>query len=230
MKWRPAASDRSVHRSLFSFVVLAGALALIASAEPTVGASAHAHAQAPTGGFTADERALIEHGRLVSRPHPPSAREAWLGGVSFQVIERPPAEVWRALEDVPAYRHMLPGTDLARDDGVEGGARLVFIRQSSMGFTASYWLHMRSNSVTRSVSFELDVNRPHDVAEARGFLEVRSLPGHAGRTLVSWGVRTVLGGGALDGMLREIIEPWLLRVPSTIKQYLEGPAANRYGG
>jgi len=224
----PAPSDRIVARSRLSVIVLAGVLAVLATMGIATGAPARA--QVATGAFTAEERTRLERGQLVSRPHVPSAREDWLGGVSFEVIERPPAEVWRALGDVPAYRHMLPGTDLARDDGLEGGARLVFIRQSSMGFTASYWLHMRANDVTRSVSFELDRNRPHDVAEARGFLEVQSYPGQPRRTLVSWGVRTVLGGGALEGMLRDIIEPWLLRVPSTIKSYLGGSPAGRYRG
>lgn len=225
MKSAPLSSDPLVARARPAFVALTAALAALLLCELT--ADARADAQT-TGGFSVEERALLERGRLVSRPHRPSAREQWLGGVSFQVIERPPAEVWRALEDVPAYRHMLPGTELTRDDGLEDGARVVFVRQSSMGLTASYWLHMRCNRVTRSVSFELDTSRPHDVSEARGFLEIRAFPGQPRRTLVTWGVRTVLGGGALDGMFRDIVEPWLLRVPSTMKQYLEGPAANRY--
>lgn len=218
-------SDPFVARSSPTVLVLAGVLTALLACE--LAAEARADAQT-TGGFTAEERALLERGRLVARPHRPTDREQWLGGVSFQVIERTPAEVWRALEDVPAYRHMLPGTELTRDDGLEDGARVVYVRQSSMGLTASYWLHMRCNRVTRTVSFELDTHRPHDVAEARGFLEIRSYPGQPRRTLVSWGVRTVLGAGPLDGMFRDIVEPWLLRVPATMKEYLEGRAASLY--
>lgn len=197
--------------------VLAGAFAALQTI---------AGAQSGGGGFSAEERRRLADGGLVTRPRSPG--EEWLGGVAFQVIERPVREVWRALEDVAAYRHMFPATELTRDDGIVDGARLVFVRQSRMGITASYWLRLRFDPEARAVHFEVDRSRPRDIADARGFVEIRPYSGQRSRTLVTWAVRTVLGAGFLDGFVRDLVEPWLLRVPTTMKRYLEGAGRERY--
>lgn len=185
-----------------------------------------ARAQERQGGFDAAERDRLVAGLLVTRPHVPDARDPWLGGVSFQVIDRSAEEVWRALLDLEAYASMLPGTEQTRDDGLEGGARVLFVRQSQMGIAAQYSLRLRHDRVQRRVEFETDRDRPHDIEDARGFLEIQ--PYRRTRTLVTWGIRAVLGMGAIEPMVRGLVEPWLLRVPTTMKQYLEGRARERY--
>lgn len=216
--------SRTSHRTMHARVS-AGLVTLAVALFALSGLDA-AGAQERQGGFDAAERAHLAAGRLVSRAHPPTQRDPWLGGVSFQVIDRPPEDVWRALMDLDAYAFMLPGTDRTRDDGLEGGARLLYVRQSQMGISAQYTLRLRHDVVTRRVEFELDRDRPHDVEDARGFAEI--LPYRRSRTLVTWGVRTVLGMGALEPMVRGLIEPWLLRVPTTMKEYLEGRGRERY--
>jgi carbon monoxide dehydrogenase subunit G len=184
--------------------------------------------QAQQGGFTPEERRALEQGRLVVRFRPDSTAERWLGGVSFQVLERSPAEVWRAVQDVPAYRHMLPGQPTARLDAQDGAERVVSFRHAAMGVEAAYSVRMRWNQVTRAMQFELDPSRPHDIAAAHGFLEVRAYPRRPDRTLITWGVRARLGVGLLEELFARDIETWLLRVPSTVKEHLEGRARERY--
>jgi carbon monoxide dehydrogenase subunit G len=213
----PRTSERAMHARM-----AAGLAALLIS----LAAFEDARAQDRHGGFDAAERARLSQGQLVTRPHPPTQRDPWHGGVSFQVVDRPADEVWRALLDLDAYAHMLPGTDRTRDDGLEGGARLLYVRQSQMGVSAEYSLRLRHDGVTRRVEFELDRDRPHDVEDARGFAEIQ--PYQRTRTLVTWGVRVVLGMGAIEPMVRGLIEPWLLRVPTTMKEYLEGRGRDRY--
>jgi carbon monoxide dehydrogenase subunit G len=183
---------------------------------------------AQQGGFTPEERRALDQGRLVARPRPDTTGERWIGGVSFQVIERPPADVWRALQDVQAYHHMLPGLPSARLDAHEAGVSLVHFRHAAMGVEARYWVRMRWNQVTRAMSFELDPSRPHDIAAANGFLEVRGYPRRPDRTLITWGVRARLGVGVLEELFVRDIESWLLRVPSTVKRHLEGGARTMY--
>ncbi|MBN8616368.1 MAG: SRPBCC family protein [Deltaproteobacteria bacterium] len=183
-------------------------------------------AQERASGFTREERARLDQGELVIRPHVADAREPWMGGTSFQIVDRPVAEVWRALEDLPAYRHMLPGTSQTRDDGLDRGARVLYVQQSQLGVSASYSLRLRHDAHAHRVSFELDRDRPHDVEDARGFLEIRSY--QRTRTVLTWALRAVLGMGAMEPMVRGLVEPWLLRVPETAKHYLEGWGRDRY--
>ncbi|GAB4210379.1 MAG: hypothetical protein OHK0013_30990 [Sandaracinaceae bacterium] len=206
--------------------MLFGAAGTVALCPP--GLLAEGIVLAQQGGFTADERRALEQGRLVPRPQPDVTGERWIGGVSFQVIERPPSVVWRAVQDVSAYRHMLPGQPTARLDGHESGVSLVQFRHAAMGLEAGYWVRMRWNQVTRAMSFELDPSRPHDIVAAYGFLEVRVYPRSPDRTLLTWGVRVRLGVGVLEEVFASDIETWLLRVPSTVKAYLEGRAGTMY--
>ena len=205
--------------SMASIVCALGSSALGSSARG-VGA------QERPSGFTREERARLDQGELVMRPHVPDEREPWMGGTSFQIVDRSVAEVWRALEDLPSYRYMLPGTSLTRDDGLDRGARVLYVEQAQFGVSASYSLRLRHDAVARRVSFELDHDRPHDVEDARGFFEIRSY--QRTRTVVTWALRVVLGMGAMEPMVRGLVEPWLLRVPETAKRYLEGWGRDRY--
>ncbi len=220
MSTRPRIGARA-SSTLFSLFAALIALGL------SLAAAVHdGHAQERVGAFTATERAALDRGELVRRPHVSNTREPWVGGTSFQVVDRPVAEVWRALNDLPAYRHMLPGTALTRDDGLDRGARILYIEQSQMGVMAAYSLRLRHDASARRVTFELDRDRPHDVEDARGFLEIRSY--QRTRTVLTWALRAVLGMGAMESMVVGLIDPWLLRVPETTKQYLEGWGRTRY--
>lgn len=228
MRRQPTASHAAVSRrpirSLLAVALLFGALSGAQGVE-----SARGQERAPgqeRSGFTTEERAMLERGQLVVRPHRATSREPWIGGVAFQAIDRQVPDVWRALSDLAAYRYMLPGTDRARDDGLDGGARLLYVHHAQMGVTAEYSLRLRLDSTTQRVEFELDRDRAHDIDDARGFVEIRTF--QRTRTLVTWGVRAAIGMGALEPMVYGIVEPWILRVPTTMKQFLEGRARDRY--
>ena len=182
----------------------------------------HLHARAEGGGFSEAERASLAEGDLVSRPSVQTLDGAeWLGGTSFRVIDRPMSEVWTALGDVATYPYMLPATREARLEDEEPGARIVRVLQSSMGVEARYSLRLTTDASAHEIHFELDPRRPHDIEGARGFIEVRPFLGHPDQTLVTWAVRVRLPG-AIVTMFRESVQLWLMRVPSTLKEYLEG--------
>lgn len=178
-------------------------------------------AHAEGGGFSVADRASLANGELIARPSVQTIAGAeWLGGTSFRVIDRPIAEVWAALGDVATYPYMLPATEEARLERVEPDARIVRVRQSSMGVEARYSLRLTTDSSSHEIHFELDRRRPHDIEGARGFIEVRPFPGDANRTLVTWAVRVRLPD-AIVTMFRDTVQVWLMRVPSTLKEYLE---------
>ncbi len=180
-------------------------------------------------GFTAEELSRLEHGRLVARPV--SRRRGSLrliGGSSWQVVNQPVDVTWRALCDARSYRRMLPGADHAEVVAHSSGQRVVRVSHAAGFVHASYHLRMTYDQARRDIAFQLDDQRPNDLRAAWGFISVGPFQDDSDKTLVSYGVMADVGGGVLGGILRGQIHEWMLRVPTTIREYLRGPAHNRY--
>lgn len=185
--------------------------------------------EASARGFTGEERQRLEQGELVVRAV--SRRRGSLrliGGSSWQVVEQPLDVTWRALCDARSYRRMLPGADEARVVAHRSGQRVVRVSHSVGIVRASYHLRMRYDHDRHDIAFQLDDRRPNDLRAAWGFISVSSFEDDPTRTLVSYGVMADVGGGVLGGILRGQIHDWMLRVPSTIRDYLRSSAGERY--
>ncbi len=201
--------------------VLAVALVALAWAPPSSGAQ--------DGRFTSAERASLDHGGLVTRPRRETREGRELvGGSSYQVIERPRAEVWRAIQDVGEWRHMLPQTAETRLETPTGDEELVFVRHSYGIISASYTLRVSFTERARRASFDIEQARPHDVRSAHGFLEVRAYPEDRTRSLLVWALLADPGDNPLVTVLVPEIQAWSLRVPTTMRNYLQGSGARLY--
>lgn len=188
-----------------------------------------AHAAGQAGAFTSGERAALEHGELVARPQREAhADHDWIGGTSYARVQRSRREVWRAVHDVSAWHAMLPQTSDTHLDSAPGDEELVGVEHRYGLVTASYTLRVRFDEAAHRVSFEIASERPHDVQAAHGFLEVHAWPGDASSALIVWAVLADPGGNPLVSMLEDEVQHWLLRVPSTMRGYLEGAGATRY--
>lgn len=49
-----------------------------------------------------------------------------------------------------------------------------------------------------------------------------------GKSLVAWGCMADVGSGVVTGVLRPVVHKWMLRVPQTIKKWVEGSGKSRY--
>ncbi len=203
-------------------LAIIGALLLSIPVLPVAG-------QERANGFTADERERLEHGQLVARPVTRRRGSLRLiGGSSWQVVDQPLDVTWRALCDARSYRRMLPGADEANVVAHEPGQRIVRVSHA-VGFVhASYHLRMSYDHDRHDISFRLDDRRPNDLRAAWGFISISRYQDDPSRTLVSYGVMADVGDGMLGGILRGQIHEWMLRVPTTIRDYLRGPAQRRY--
>jgi carbon monoxide dehydrogenase subunit G len=182
-------------------------------------APAFAMAQVDAGPLDSAERRSLAEGRLVVRSATQSRGSLSLvGGVSYQVIDVSPDDVWEALGDTQKWGRMLPQVAESRQVASNGAERTVYLRQAQGPFSASYYLRVTYGS-TRDLTFALDTDRPHDIHAAWGFMSVR--PYGDGQTLVSYGAMVDIGDGLLSTMVRGTMHEWLLRVPSTIKAYVE---------
>lgn len=188
-----------------------------------------APAAAQERGFTGEERRRLADGELILRPV--ARRRGTLrlvGGSSWQVIDRPAEVTWRALCDAGSYRRMLPAAQDARVVAHRPGQRVVRVSHAVGFVSARYHLRMRYDHDRRDIAFSLDESRPNDLRAAWGFISVAPFEGDPERSLLSFGVMADLGGGVLGGILRGQIHDWMLRVPSTIRDYLHGSAGDRY--
>ena len=179
--------------------------------------------------FTTAEVRQLAAGELVQRrASRRRGQQSLIGGNSWQVIDQPVDVTWRAICDTSAYRQMLPATEEAEVVSHHPGRRVVHIRHAVGLIHAEYYLQMSYDHERRDVTFRLDRQRPHDLRAAWGFLNVRPYEDDADRSLLSYGVMVDPGGGMFGGVLRGQIHDWLLRVPETTRQYLQGSGAHRY--
>ncbi len=177
--------------------------------------------------LTEADHARLARGELVTRRA--SERRGpfnLIGGTSWQVIEASPDTVWRALQDLDEFDEMLPGASAARETFHRGADRGVWVRHGRGALQASYHLRLSYIDASRVVMFQLDDRHPSALRAGWGFIKVQPYP--RGRTLVSFGILADVGEGLIAGAVRPKVHTWMLRVPRTMKHYLEGEGRERY--
>jgi carbon monoxide dehydrogenase subunit G len=179
-----------------------------------------------TGGrssFSDAERSTLGAGRLVSHRRIERRGEyVHFGGTSYQTVDRPLAEVWRAAREPSHYRDILPQVESVSVVSRAASEAVVRIEHAYGILRASYHLRVRYEEGAHSVSFDLDPRRPNDVHSARGFMHLTAWPDDPRRTLVSWGILASVDNGLVGGFVRPQLHDWMLRVPTTMRSYLQG--------
>jgi len=189
-----------------------------------VSAPASAQLTAP---LSTAERVQLEAGEIVRRPeNQQRGGMRLIGGASFQVIDLPQAAIWRALSDPQSYRHMLPQVASSEQVSQQASTRTIRIRHHRGVVDVSYCLDMTFQARDGLVLFQLNENRPHDIRAGWGYIRVH--PWSEGRTLVSFGVLVDVGSGLVAGLARPTFQEWLLKIPLTMKWYVEGQGRSRY--
>jgi len=174
-----------------------------------------------------DEERALKRGRLVMHPRTVRAGGVQMfGGTSWQKVDLPPEVVWQAVLDTSRYPNMLPQVSEARLLGETPSSRLVFVRHGQGVVSARYHLVMQCRSLARTALFHVDQSRPGNLNRGRGHLAVQ--PYGDGGSLMTFHIMADVGGGLVTSLLRPQIQEWMLRVPQTIKQYVEGPGRERY--
>jgi hypothetical protein len=196
---------------LLPSLLLASALALAVALGAT--------AQERPSGFTADEVRALERGELVRREM--SLRESGgrlFGGASFQRVRAPVETVWVKAKDARALTDLIPSLDRVRVVEDRGSSRVLYMHHGyAIGETA-YYVRMDFDDRARSLTFQLDTSRPHDIRAGRGFLKVSPYRGGA---IVSWGMLMDPGGGLVLDAFGPTLNGWLLRPPSCMRDAVE---------
>ncbi|HEX4354697.1 MAG TPA: SRPBCC family protein [Polyangiales bacterium] len=178
--------------------------------------------------FSREERASLDAGGLVSRPMFERRGSLELrGGTSFQVIDAPLKVVWSALLDTEHYHRMMPRVLEAKVVHDEPNERTVFMRQGAGPFEKAYYLTVHIYSERGDITFSVDEHRPHDLRAAWGFYNVRPYA-DGKKTLLAYGVMADIGTGPLGALIGDDVHEWLLKVPWTVKRFVEGSGRQIY--
>lgn len=188
----------------------------------------HAQPLAMRSPLSDAERAQLDRGSIVLR----RVRErrgplTLIGGTSFQVVDLPPSAVWRALHDDPDHiRRMLPQVHSARQLREEANLRVMHFEHRVGVVRASYAMRFQYDDTQKAVLFQLDESRPHTIRAGWGFMRVRRWGEN--QTLLSFGAMVDVGEGLISGLVRPTLHEWILKIPWTLKQYVEGAGRSRY--
>lgn len=171
--------------------------------------------------LTESERAALEAGELVTRPQEQRRGNVQLlGGMSYQVIDERPEVVWQALMDTSLYPRMLPVVQEARLLSAVDNHRKVEVQQGRGFIHVGYVLDLEIDEGAQEIAFRIDQEQPHDLNAAWGLYSLR--PYGSDRTLLAYAIMADIGHGLLRSLVRDSVHEWMLKVPWTIKRFMEG--------
>lgn len=189
------------------------ALAFAAAVSAAVFASSGARAD----GLSSAEGARLAHGDVVTRTQQlDRGPRHYVGGVSYAIVDATPAELAALVDDVSAWRRILPRTRDARRIGTDGGDVLAEITHGSLFVSVGYT--MRLHREGNEVRFWLNRTRPHDIDDAWGYIRAQAMPD--GRTLVTWAILVDMGNGMLRDMFESKVQQMALTVPERVKDVM----------
>jgi len=142
--------------------------------------------------------------------------QRYVGGLAYAIVDAPIDDLAPLLDDVNAWKRILPKTRSARRIGVVDGDPLVAMTHGTAFVEASYT--MRVHREDYAVRFWMDRRRTHDIEDAWGFLRAEPMPD--GRTLITYGVLIDMGPGLIRDLFEESVRRLALSVPDRVRAFV----------
>lgn len=171
--------------------------------------------------LTHDETSRLSRGDTVVREQTFERGERrYIGGVTYTIVDATSAELASMLDDIDAYRRVLPRTKHARFVGAEGSDRLVELVQGNALVEAEYTIRVRRTG--NEIRFWLDPGYPHAIDDAWGFFRMQPFNGRSGepRVLLTYGALVDVGPGIVRELFEERVRAALLSVPQRVRRYV----------
>jgi hypothetical protein len=168
-------------------------------------------------GLSSAENSRLLRGETVVR-FQSLARGAqrYVGGLAYAIVDAPVDDLAPLLDDVNAWKRILPKTRSARRVGEVGGDALVAMTHGTAFVEASYT--MRVHREDNAMRFWMDRRRSHDIEDAWGFL--RAEPTADGRTLITYGVLIDIGPGLFRDLFEDSVRRLALSVPDRVRGFV----------
>jgi hypothetical protein len=184
-------------------------------------------ARAAEPGLTRGESERLARGETVVRAQDfERGDRRYVGGVTYALLDTSAAEVAALLEDVDAYRRVLPRTKSARLVADDGRDRFIELQQGNALVQAEYTLRVRREprgpGAAQEYRFWLDPSRPHGIDDAWGFFRLEPLSGPGGepRVLLTYAVLVDVGPGIVRDFFEERLRAALLSVPELVRRHV----------
>ena len=213
-------------RGLFSCAALALAVLFLGLFLCVLGSANTGRAQ-QRADLTEDELAQLERGEMVVRRRTSQQDGMRLvGGATWLRIQAPPEEVFRALLNTSGYPSIFPACSDAKVLERHSEGQVVEFTHQQGPLVARYALRADIDEGRRDVSFVLDESRPHDIRAAWGYFVVH--PYGENETILAYGVMADVGAGVVAGLLRREVQHWILRVPVTLRDFVQRERAQAF--
>lgn len=172
-------------------------------------------------GLTAEEQARLQRGDTVIREQTLERGDRrYVGGITYTIVEATAGELTALLDDIDAYRRVLPRTKRARFVGTEGSDRFIELVQGNAIVEAEYTIRVRR--VGNETRFWLDPSFPHGIDDAWGFFRLQpfSTPTGEARVLLTYAVLVDVGPGIVRALFEERVRNAMLSVPQLVRRYV----------
>ncbi|HZU83899.1 MAG TPA: hypothetical protein VE987_13320 [Polyangiaceae bacterium] len=191
----------------------------------TVVAAALSPGVARADQLTSREADRLVHGDTVARAETVvHGQQRYVGGVAYTIVDAHEQELSALLDDVGAWRRLLPNTRSARKIGAAGQDSLIEMTHGSALVQVTYTIRVHHDDA--GLRFWMDARRPHDIEDVWGFFRTEPLAG--GRTLVTYGILVDMGPGLLRDLFENRVREAALSVPDRVRGVLfERRAADR---
>ena len=173
-----------------------------------------------------DKKLLVAGELVVKQKNEQRGSYKMIGGQSWQIVDVPVEVAWRAIVDLPGYRHCIP---LAAESQVKhqaGNEADLAMRQQWGPIDVRYVFQTTLEPDRRSMVFRVDHSQDHDIRAGWGFLRVRRFQGN--RPLESFEALVDIGDGVFVSIIRPAVRRDLLRIPFYFKRHLESAAGAIY--
>lgn len=205
----------------------AWACAFVACAPLVLGsAPGRAHADP----LSTSETARLDRGEMIVREQTWEIGDRrYIGGLTYTVVDASAAEVAAVLDDVSAYRRVLPRTKHVRLLKQRGNERFVHVVQGNALVETSYTVRVRNepsidpmHPESREIRFWLEPSLPHGIDDAWGFFRIQPFvaPNGAPRVLLTYGVLVDVGPGLVRDLFEERVRAAMLTVPDLVRRYV----------
>lgn len=176
-----------------------------------------AGADARADGLTSGEKARLSRNETVVRPQTLERGERrYIGGLTYTVLDAPPADVAALLDDAEALQKVLPRTKDAHFAGSIDGDRLLEVTQGNALVQATYTVRIRREP--SEARFWLEPSLPHGIDDAWGFFRWQAWSDN--QTLLTYGILVDVGPGILRDFFEDRFRAALMSVPQHVRREL----------
>lgn len=204
-------------------LVLGGSLVLAAPCARAQ--TAQASADSAYSPLSQAEMARLWKGETVVRTQTLARGAAhYVGGVTYTIVDAPADQLPALLSSTETLKRVLPRTRSALRVGAAESDELIQVTQGTPLLQGTYTIRMHRGP--HELRFWMDRSRPHDIADAWGFL--RATPLDDGRALLTYGVLVDLGPGLFRDLFEIRVRDLALSVADRVRGFvLQRNAAGR---